>query len=754
MLKENYSQVAGEPDDLPANGGRTAVASDRAKVTLMRIARGALLLLGVASIAWAFADARFRNAEGILRGSICLPVVTGIALIILGLAMAGQMRRFAFWFSLTLVGQAVALQFIDAGPATKYQHYRPLNHPALVAFVVIQALVTVAGYRNRFRRLWSWMRLQFKTWQLLCIGIAFVLSSATVSEIISSYIIELPFAGVLQAVNLANVILAVSAIPSEAVDWFKRKSKRLLGPSEMVKSDKPARLDRLTIIAAIWVTILAATFSVYSYGRHPHISDEVGYIFHARYFAAGMLTMPAPPVPAAFEVNLMTYEEKRWYHASSLPGWPLALAVGVRLGVPWLVNPVLAGLNVLGIALLLGELYDRRTVRIVVVLLCFSPWFIFMGMNFMSHTFTLTCALAASLALVRARKTGKAGWALASGLAIGLVSLIRPLDGVIVALLLGLWAMGVGGQRLKLASVMSLVLGTIIVAAWIFPYNKHLTGKATQFPVNAYSDKRFWPGANAMGFGPERGMGWRHIDPNPGHSPTDALINANLNTTSINFELLGWSTGSLLLIAILVFTGALRGSDWLMIAVIFAVFGAHFFYWFSGGPDFGARYWYLMLVPCLALTARGIQFLERKLEGGSFDSSHRSAMVMIVVLSLCASTLVNYFPWRAIDKYHNYLGLRPDIRYLAKEYNFGESLVLIQGAARPDYASAAVYNPLDLHAAVPVYAWDKNPEVRSQVLRAYSDRPVWIVAGPSITGGAFKVIEGPIPAAKLAARDK
>ena len=43
----------------------------------------------------------------------------------------------------------------------------------------------------------------------------------------------------------------------------------------------------------------------------------------------------------------------------------------------------------------------------------------------------------------------------------GMVSLIRPLDGVIVAGLLGLWAIGIGGKRLKVSSIAAFVFGVI-----------------------------------------------------------------------------------------------------------------------------------------------------------------------------------------------------------------------------------------------------------------------------------------------------
>jgi hypothetical protein len=186
-----------------------------------------------------------------------------------------------------------------------------------------------------------------------------------------------------------------------------------------------------------------------------------------------------------------------------------------------------------------------------------------------------------------------------------------------------------------------------------------------------------------------------------------------------------------------------------------AVFVTYFFYYFSGGPDFGARYWYLMIVPLVALTARGIQCLGEQLDGHGVPRPYRrageatgigTARALLAVLALSASALVNYFPWRAIDKYHHYLGMRPDIRELAAQYDFGASLVLIRGVEHPDYSSAAVYNPVDLRALQPIYAWDRTPEVRARLLEAYRERPVWVVDGPSITGGRFRVAAGPIPA--------
>ncbi|HEY7317469.1 MAG TPA: glycosyltransferase family 39 protein [Candidatus Binatia bacterium] len=672
-------------------------------------------------------------------------------MIILGQLAQTKWKGAALWFALALVGQAAALQMTDAGPSVKYQHFelpgRILSegHFFPLVYLIAQTTFVVAAFKPILPEVRAWLQRNFRPWQLLGMGVAFFLTSATVSPEVTRYGAELLFATFVQAVNLANIVLVVWRLPEESLAWLKQKFDTWFGRPQGNEGKQATSLDRLVVMAAVWVTLLASLLGYFSYQRHPHIPDEVVYLYHARYLASGMISMPAPPVPAAFDLDLMNFESERWFSPVPL-GWPLMLTVGVLLSAAWMVNPVLAGVNVLLINVLLRELYDRRTARMAVLLLSVSPWYIFMGMNLMPHMFTLTCALTAAIGIAWARNTGRAGWGWLSGMATGMAGLIRPLDGLIVGGLVGLWAIGLGGRRLKITSIAGLVVGSVLVGAITLPYNRVLTGDPKVFPIMAYNDKYHGLNSNAYGFGPDRGMGWA-IDPYPGHGPIDALINANLNTFAINTELFGWSTGSLVLIILIVFSGAVRGGDYHMLAVIAAVFSAYFFYYFSGGPDFGARYWFFMLVPCLALTVRGVQFLERMLPDAAIYGSTRA---IAAVLSLSLIALCNFFPWRAIDKYFHYRGMRPDIRILAKEYGFGKSLVLIRGNRDTDYASAATYNPVDLYADAPVYAWDRNAEVRSQLLRAYPERRVWIVNGPSITHSGFQVLQGPLTAYETA----
>jgi len=490
-------------------------------------------------------------------------------------------------------------------------------------------------------------------------------------------------------------------------------------------------IDRFAVCAALWVTVVSGSLAWFVYQHHPHIADEVVYLYNARYFAAGELVMPPPPLKEAFDVDLMDYQPSQWFSAVPV-GWPAVLSVGERLGAAWLVNPVLGGLTIFLIYLIVGELYSRCLARISVLLVCASPWYLFLSMSYMNHVVTLSCALVAFWGILRARATGLARWAAVAGLGVGGTSLIRPLDGVIVGLLTAAFALGAGGSRLRFPALAALAATTVLAGGLALPYNKPLTGSALTSPLTAYQDKYNKPKSNAYGFGPERGLGWP-IDPYPGHTPFEAIILAELNGHSLNTDLFGWTTGSLFLVAIAIFGGRLRRADFLMIATTAVVLLAYAPYWTNGGPDFGARYWFLILVPCLALSARGLERL----------ASQRATLAVAI---LCGLSLLVYMPWRSFDKYYHYLRMRPDVRELARQYHFGRSLVLIRGDRFPDYMSGAIYNPLDLRANAPIYVWDRNQDVRERILRLYPDRPVWILEGPTRTGEGYRIVAGPLTA--------
>jgi hypothetical protein len=713
--------------------------------------RGAVRFLAVgmaiALVAAGWSGPYCRNSSGDLTGRFAACIAAALALGLTVWTVSSTWKTSARWLALGLVGQAAALQLIDAGILIHYQHYRPpilaTGDPLLLfALLVVgaQTLAVTAGLIAHRAAILAWIQNSRRIAFLAAVIVACGSTSAAVSREPSFFVRELCFAVFIQLVNASNILLVVWALSPGTL-----KTLRLRFDFGCADRDPAGgvSIDRYAVLAALWITSVSAFLSFSVYQHHPHVADEVVYLYNARYFATGKVVMPPPPVPQAFEVDLMENTPDKWYGAVPL-GWPAVLSAGVAIGAPWLINPVLAGINVLLSYLLLAELYSRRIARIAILLLCVSPWHIFVSMSYMTHSVTMTCALAGFLGVARARRTGLVRWAWLAGFGVGLGSVVRPLDGLITAVLIGAWAVGIGNKRLRFPALAALAAGTCLTGVLAMPYNKALTGDPLASPLMRYTDKHHGHNSNAYGFGPDRGMGWG-TDAYPGHTPFEALINAELNGASLNVELFGWSTGSLALIAVLVFSGSMRRPDYLMASVIAAVLLAYAPYWGNGGPDFGARYWYLILLPCVALSARGLVFLEEYFA----SAQGHQACATAAVAALCCLALINYLPWRSMDKYYHYLRMRPDVQLLAQDHRFGRSLVLIRGARFPDYASAAIYNPIDLSAAQPVYAWDRSSSTRREVLQAYQDRPVWILEGPTITGSGFRVAAGPLRAQDL-----
>jgi hypothetical protein len=697
-------------------------------------AAGAAAVLALA----AFALPAFRVSGGAPGAAAALPIAAAAAAVII--AVVGSVA--AAWMGLTILSWGAWLQLINAPNGVAYQHLElhagTLIRAIAIGILVLQLAALATLGREHVGALARWCLDNLKPAIIAVMVLLLVMPAAVPSADPLVYATELIVASALQVMAIFTLVAAVRSADRSTWEGAERIVSSVLGPGE---SPGPRRVDGWVMRVAAGVVLVAALLSWFAYEAHPHVPDEVIYLLHARYLAEGMLTMPLPPVPAGFNLDLMHYEATRWYSPVP-PGWPMVLAIGAWAGVPWLVNPLLGGVAVVLTYLVLGHITSRRETRLTTLVLASSPWFLLMSANLMTHTATLVFALAGALGVAIARERGSWLAPLIGGLGVGLTALVRPLEGLVTALLLGFWSLGARGRRFRLAPSVALVVGTLATGLLDRPYNKLLTGSSSEFPIMAYINKYYVPGSNDLGFGANRGLGWGGLDPFPGHGPVDVVVNAALNTAQWNVELLGWPVGAVVIVA-LVFTlgsGRRRPSDWWFLTAIAAVVGAHTFYWFSGGPDFGARYWYLILVPCCALAARGLTLLDE------LPGSERRGRVAArtTALVLMGAALLVYVPWRAAGKYRHYRGMRADVRHLAREHNFGRSLVLVRGARHPDYASAATYNPIDLHADAPIYAWDASAEIREELLRAYPDRTVWILDGPSLTKDGFRVVAGPL----------
>lgn len=400
--------------------------------------------------------------------------------------------------------------------------------------------------------------------------------------------------------------------------------------------------------------------------REPHIQDSVTYLFQAQTLARGRLAAPAPPLAAAeatphFAQEFLLVRGDRWF-GKYTPGYPALLALGVLARAHWLLNPLLAALTV-ALAMPLAKIFSpsrRRptathgrpakpsdtdtlntdlpdtlplqTIDLLPLLLALSPFFLIMSGSLMAHTAELWWAMLFMVAWAQAWRQGRRRWAVAAGIAFGLLFLTRPYTAAIVGLAYGLalplFLRSPAAQHprcsaghLTRATVPLLLLAAAPFLLALPAYQAAVTGDPLTDPRLLY-----WP-YDRVGFGPGSGepqntftyaptaadpaIQW-HTDPNQpprGHTPARGLYNLGVNLDALEHALFGWpALFSLSFVWLAFLLRRPRAVDWLMLLVLAAVTGGHVVYWASG-VAYGPRYLFAALPALAFLTARGIAAL-------------------------------------------------------------------------------------------------------------------------------------------------
>jgi hypothetical protein len=592
------------------------------------------------------------------------------------------------WLALLALGQAALFEFTYAGNTIHYQHLvidQWGAHLPAIGMLVVQAIAVIVGLAR--------VGVPLAPARLLVLLIVIVALSAAPSHDLGFYATELAVAGAVACVQLGNLWLASASLPC---NWT-------------------LRIPAWALASAVAIT--AAVLNLTIYENHPHIADELAFLLQGRMYAQGLIAVAPPPVPAAFEIDLFVRSATEWF-SCTLPGYPLLLALGHLVGAPWLVNALLAGLNVLLGQRLFLRILSPAAASLATLLLAASPWNLFLAMSYMSHTAGLTFLLLMLLPLTAFFARGGLHRLLLSGLALGALFATRMLDATAIAAAAGLYLLI---RTRRLAPAAAFTAGFLVLASAMLAYNARLTGSPSYTTLNYYFDTVYRPRVNRLGFGPDVGLAWA-FDPYPGHSLADAAVNTALNLFQLNTELYGWAGGSLALLVGCLLTRRWERADSALLALAAFLPAVYSLYWFSGGPDFGARYWHLILVPLIIWTARVLD---------------QQAMTATATVAMLVATAL-FIPWRASDKYRGYLQMGPELRDVRFDAQ-GPAIVFVRGRRHPDYASASYYNRLDFQGPI-VFAWDRDPATRAAVLAAYPGRKVFTVEGPTITGGGYRIL--------------
>jgi len=516
----------------------------------------------------------------------------------------------------------------------------------------------------------------------------------------NSYLVHLLAASGVIGINLLSV-LALASLPS---------------PVSRYRGFHP-------VLPAGLVFVASGLLAWFAFARMPHLQDEVVYLFQARTFAEGLVWFPAPPEAAwqGLEYYLLQVDQGKWL-ATTPPAWPALLALGVKVNIPWLVNPLLAALSVFLAHSVVRRLAGKNRADLMTLLLATSPWFLVTGASLMPHTSALFFILLSWWLLLCNPVKSRTFVALSvfAGLSMGWVFVTRQLEGVLMGTLTGLWLLGHFRQRFGVPRVIAYAAGCILMGSLYLIYNNVMTGNPLVAPLDTYISLQWQSGANSYGFGPNIGPpgGWDALDIAPGHSPGEAVLITLHNIFYTNFEFLGWGIGSLALVWCMALWGRFQAFDLMMLTVIVTIATALFFYWFSGSFYIGPRYWFSMLIPLLVLSAGGLEALNQKISQAGADPKSLGIAVFI----LCLFGLLVFTPWRGVEKYYSYGGFISDVRSDLLDGKFGTAIVFFDINADP--GSALVLNQPSLPADQPIFIRDLGAAANAAVISAFPNRSV------------------------------
>ena len=319
---------------------------------------------------------------------------------------------------------------------------------------------------------------------------------------------------------------------------------------------------------------LSAWIAVSVFGGLPTSVDEMVQLLHARTLAGGQLARPVGEVEAAWAVQNGLLTPSGWTSVYP-PGHTGLLAIGLMLGVPWLVGPIAVGVATAALAAALERLLSGvRTARLAALLVALGPFWLLLGGTHLSHT---TAAAGAALVLWTALLTrdGSSKWGLAVGASVGVFVLARPWVGIVVstAVILSVWLppilIGLETRGWGLRRVASTLAGGAPFAFLLLAWNQRLYGSPLRLGYSA-------------AFGPAHGLGL-HVDPwGNRYGWLEALAYTGADAVQLGAHLLETPLPALALIGAAFLLGGLPRGAGVLCAWAGAALLANALYWHHG----------------------------------------------------------------------------------------------------------------------------------------------------------------------------
>ena len=317
------------------------------------------------------------------------------------------------------------------------------------------------------------------------------------------------------------------------------------------------------------------------FGLAPLTIDELSLQWQGRLLADGRLHAAAERFPEFFSTTQTLIVGGRWF--THFPIGPAAvLSPGVAVGMPWLVNPLLAGVAAVLVYRFLASTTSELEARAVSLLFVLSPFVSFMAATQLDHMPALVAIWGAVAALpawvVSATPARARRYAAVIGGGLGVAATIRPYDAALAALVIGLFQLReIRRDRALAGSLVFQVIAGSVPVALLLAANAATTGDPFAFAYDALNGHAHRPGF--------------HVDPmGELHTPRRGIFNVSAYLLRLDATLLGWPVPALLLvIAALALQRRATRWDELCLGLLGALLVGYWYFWGEGralGPRF------------------------------------------------------------------------------------------------------------------------------------------------------------------------
>jgi hypothetical protein len=434
----------------------------------------------------------------------------------------------------------------------------------------------------------------------------------------------------------------------------------------------------LCILFSLVISLLVFQDSIVS-------SDEWSYLIQAHIFSHGRLAVPSPVLYEFFDhVHIVNNGR---YYSKYPPGWPFLLAIGMFLGVPRLVNPVLGAGTLLLLYAMGKRLYTPQIGLLAALLALMSPYFLFNTASYFAHTAILFFVALLLFLLMKGWEERSSLCCFLAGLSGSAALLVRPFDQCAVLIPVGLFlVVSLVRKQLGMHCVTSFSLGQLNGFLLFLLYNMLQNGHPL---VTGYHVADSWMD---RWFGLELWM-WEY-------------------SASYLVKLLTWSFPFLPILALVALFASApeRVKRWerCFASILLALIIAYAMIAFPDWPAYGARYYYSGFLAIPLLGAKGAVRL--------FETSKKRLFIFLFL----GAVLLNFgvvFPAHSTMVYKVIYEIN-DVERQVKQLNPTRALVFL--TPDPESGQAPTRNAINFQGNI-VYALDMG-EQNARLMAAYPGR--------------------------------